>query len=163
MIQSCRSTDDADTGLTGRLNGEQELMMDLRLKGNACGVGGWCSAKRLGELRPCRAGPQTSRWTSAGGAVRSGQQAQPAGGSGASSPRVARWPGTSGVSRLQWCKSCKDAFERLNASMLLQRKSPESVQPDVNLVHAYVAAGHHPRKRPRKRPGWSSARLWTRS
>ena len=64
------------------------------------------------------------------------------GGSGASSPRVARWLGdirrffpSSVVQVMQ-----KDAFERLNLhSMLLQPEMLESVQPDVNLVSTLMS------------------------
>ena len=64
------------------------------------------------------------------------------GGSGASSPRVARWLGdirrffpSSVVQVMQ-----KDAFDRLNLhSMLLQPEMLESVQPDVNLVSTLMS------------------------
>lgn len=64
------------------------------------------------------------------------------GGSGASSPRVARWLGdirkffpSSVVQVMQ-----KDAFERLNLqSMLLQPEMLENVQPDVNLVSTLMS------------------------
>ena len=64
------------------------------------------------------------------------------GGSGASSPRVARWLGdirrffpASVVQVMQ-----KDAFDRLNLhSMLLQPEMLESVQPDVNLVSTLMS------------------------
>ena len=64
------------------------------------------------------------------------------GGSGASSPRVARWLGdirryfpSTVVRAMQ-----KDAFDRLNLKdMLLQPEMLESVQPDVNLVSTLMS------------------------
>ena len=64
------------------------------------------------------------------------------GGSGASSPRVARWLGdirkyfpSSVVQTMQ-----RDAFERLNLkNMLLQPEMLDSVQPDVHLVSTLMS------------------------
>ena len=151
MIQRLtRSTDDA--GLTAAPMGEQELMMDTaegeRLQRwrlvlgeeaqASCGLAGLSPEDRQMDEALAALYEADSRHSLRGG-------------SGASSPRVARWLGdirrffpSSVVQVMQ-----KDAFERLNLhSMLLQ---PE------------MRCGASSPKRPRKRPAWSSARLWTRS
>ena len=142
MIQRLtRSTDDA--GLTAAPMGEQELMMDTaegeRLRRwrlvlgeeaqASCGLAGLSPEDRQMDEALAALYEADSRHSLRGG-------------SGASSPRVARWLGdirrffpSSVVQVMQ-----KDAFERLNLhSMLLQPEMLESVQPDVNLVSTLMS------------------------
>ena len=142
MIQRLtRSTDDA--GLTAAPRGEQELMMDTaegeRLRRwrlvlgeeaqASCGLAGLSPEDRQMDEALAALYEADSRHSLRGG-------------SGASSPRVARWLGdirrffpSSVVQVMQ-----KDAFERLNLhSMLLQPEMLESVQPDVNLVSTLMS------------------------
>lgn len=142
MIQRLtRSTDDA--GLTAAPMGEQELMMDTaegeRLRRWRLVLGEEAQASfGLAGLSP-----EDRQMDEALAALYEADSRHSLrGGSGASSPRVARWLGdirrffpSSVVQVMQ-----KDAFERLNLhSMLLQPEMLESVQPDVNLVSTLMS------------------------